>query len=476
MDKYILGTIFSTCIFIFFVLFASNKNLTERHLEFTSVFLIMALNFILRWLSIHIMKTEQVSDFAAVHNAVACFQSKGTVESEALLRYFGNYYAKFPAWFPYMRLVSSFYELFCHGEINTEAVKYANAFLNTLTCGGIYYLGKSFFSKRVAYIASLLYCCWPSLIIWTNITCPDHITMLLFVIQAALWYQIWKYKDNIKLCAFLICLHSIICALINWFKPLVILFLLVYAFYIIIIYDRQNKKNILIISTIYLVSFLICFKGGSKILEVWVENYIQQDVVDSTWYYLYVGNVMGSDGKMDTRKADENAKEINRSHNDLEEQMNAYKEMAIIEFQKNKSKYPILWLSKFNHAMNSEGNTFYWSNRNDDREYKHELDDVLGLEQYFISNQYYLLILICISLCAFSQIISTYQNKNIYYLFLTVSGYIAILVLGGVQSRYKLIITPYLALLSAYGVDFVFNTINKRLIPQNIAIKFDLFQ
>lgn len=452
-SKYIFGTIVAAYIILYSLIASKVANRLSIKLEIVYVVFIMLLAFILRWIGIVIMRTTQISDFSFPHDAIRYF--KGDLSDSGFFDYIGNYYAKFPAWFPFMRLLNIFYDLFCGGEVNIEAVKYGNAVLNTITCGGIYYASRCLFSRKVGIIASILYCCFPSLIIWTNITTPDHITMFLFVLQMIVWYWMWKKTDNWKIHIILICVHSIICILINWFKPLVILYLLVLVFYLIGTYDKSDRKKIIFGGIIYFFSFLLCFIGSSKILSVWVENSIQRETIDSTWLYIYCGSVMKEDGTMDNAKANEVMAEVFQQNESIDDQMRIFKEMAIEQIIENKMKLPVLWLDKYREAMNCEGATWYWCNTNTENGYGDKLNEVLGLEYYFISNQYYLLLLILVVLCGISQLISKYKNVNIFYLFLTVSGFIGILVVSGVQSRYKLIIMPYLVIMGAYGLDSI---------------------
>lgn len=453
VNKYIFGTIISGYIIIFSLIVSKIANKLSIKKEIMYVVFIMLLTFILRWMGIVVMKTVQISDFSFPHDVIRYL--RGDRLDAGYFDWIGNYYAKYPAWFPFMRALNAFYGLFCGGEVNIEAVKYANAILNTITCGGIYYASRNFFSKRVGIIASILYSCFPSLIIWTNITSPDHILMLLFILEAIVWHWMWKNKDKKKMCIPLICVHSVVCILINWFKPLVILYLLVLIFYIIGTYDKNEKKELVFVSIIYIVSFLICFFVSSKILSTWVESFIQRETVDSTWLYVYCGSVMKEDGTMDNTKANEVIEEVFRQYDNIEDQMKVFKEMAIQQIMENKNKLPILWLDKYKEAMGYEGATWFWCNTNNEDSYGDKLNEVLGLEYYFIANQYYLIILFLITLSAISQLIPRLRNKNVFFLFLSVSGFIGILVISGVQSRYKLIVMPYIVMIAGYGLDSV---------------------
>lgn len=452
-SKYILGTIVAAYIIIFSLIASKVANRLSIKTEIVYVFLIMFLTFLLRWMGIVIMKTVQISDFSFPHDVIRYF--RGDRLDDNYFDYIKNYYSKFPAWFPFMRVLNAFYGMFCNGEVNVEAVKYANAILNTLTCGGIYYASRNLFSKRVGIIASILYSCFPSLIIWTNITSPDHILMLLFVLQIIVWFWMWKNKDKKKICILLICVHSLVCNLINWFKPLVLLYILVFLFYILGTYEKNEKKELFFVGVIYIVSFLICFYVGSKILSVWVEKSIQCETVDSTWLYVYCGSVMKEDGTIDNAKANEVIAEVFQQYENIDDQMQIFKEMAIQQIVENKSKIPILCLDKYKEAMGYEGATWYWCNTNNENGYGDKLNEVLGLEYYFIANQYYLIILFLIILSGISQMIPSLRNKNVFFLFLSVSGFIGILVISGVQSRYKLIVMPYLMMIAAYGLDAI---------------------
>lgn len=451
-EEYFFGIIFSGCIMIFFFITARNINKLNIQTEILYVFLIMLLCFILRWMSIMIIKTIQISDFAFANQAIDAFSHK-ELQDEIWLNYCRDYYTKYPAWFPYMRLISAFYDLFCGGKINTEAVKYLNAVLNTLTCGCIYYTARCLFSKKVGFISSMLYCCFPSLIVWTNIMTGDHVLMLLFCLQIIIWHWMWKKIDNTKVCIFLICLHSLICAFINWFKPLVILFLLVFIFFIFGTNKIQEGRKVIDFVIVYVISFLLCFFVGSKILNIWVESYIQQDVVDSTWQYIYAGITMNEDGSWNAEDANEFMSEILQSNKDIKQQQNVFKEAVLDEIRSKGNKLPILFLYKYKETISYEGASMFWANTNSEDEYSSKLNDVLGLSYYFVSNGYYLLLLILVVCCCISQFFI--KNENIFPLALIVVGFLCIQVLSVVQGRYKYIIMPYFVILSAYGLESI---------------------
>lgn len=445
--EYFFGMIFSGCMLLFFIIATRSSNKLNIRTEILYVLFIMFLCFVLRWMSIMIIKTVQVSDFAFANQVIEQLQDKG------LSNYARSYYAKYPVWFPYMRLINIFYDLFCGRKVNAEAAKYLNAVLNTLTCGGIYYSVRGLFSKKVAFIASMLYCCFPSLIVWTNIMSPDHILMTLFCLQIIIWYWMWKKRDNRKLCIFLIFLHSVICVFINWFKPLSILFLLVFIFFLLGTNKIQERKKTVNFVITYIISFLICFFAGTKILNTWVESYIQQDVVDSTWQYIYAGIVMDENGLWNIADANKFISEILSSDKSMEQQQNSFKEATLDEIRRNANKLPILFLNKYKNAINSEGSSLYWANTNSEDEYSSKLNDVLGLPYYFVSNGYYLLLLILVVCCCISQFFI--KNENVFLLALIIVGFLCIQVLSVVQGRYKYIIMPYFVIFSAYGLESI---------------------
>lgn len=454
MKEYLFGTVFSICIIMFCVLSTRHYNKLTVRAEIVYIIFIMLFAFTLRWFSILIMKTTQVSDFLFPHKFIQI--SKGVVQDEEFLNYMIDYYAKYPAWFPYMKLLNIFYNIFCKGEITIEAVKYANAVLNSITCGGIYYVGRSFFSKRVAALASIMYCCFPSLIIWVNVTTPDHITMILLVLQMIVWFWMWNIRNNKKVCIILVCLYSSICVLINWFKPLSILFILVFLFFFLATYTSKEKKQLIMLGKIFVLSFTVFYWSSNWLLAVWIEQNIQKDVVDSSWYYIYVGNTMTEEGTWDRERGDRIASEVFKKYDDLKEQMKEFRKMAIEELCNNKLKVPLLWLNKYDEALSNEGVTWYWCNTNNQNEYNEKLYETIGLAYHFIANQYYLCIILLVALCGISQLSVKYKDKNIFYLFLIVSGFIGILILSGVQSRYKIIVMPLIVLLCAYGLESSF--------------------
>ncbi|MDE7311320.1 MAG: glycosyltransferase family 39 protein [Eubacterium sp.] len=449
-NEYMLGLLFSGCTILFLWIAAQNLNQCSIRSEICMVVFLCVIAFVLRWMCIHILKTEQISDFANCNFAVKVF--RGEVQDISAFNYCRDYYARYPSWFPYMRLVNFLYEYLCKGVVHTEAVKYANAILSVITCAGIYYAVRCYFKRSTAFVAGMLYACSPSMIIWTNVMSPDHITMWLFTLQAITWYWIWRKKDDRKACVVFIVLHSIVCALINWFKPLSLLFLLIFFCFLFGTYIKQEKRKYILVCAAYMLSFITCFIGFSKILDVWVESYIQQDSVDSTWTYIYSGITMNEDGTLDHRGS-EKVLEIYETYGDLKEQQDILKKLAFKEIRENGIKLPLLLLNKYEDAVNSEGTTWFWANTNNQDGYAEKVDAVLGLQFFFTANGYYFLLLIFAVCSAISQMFLKYKNVYAYSAALTISGFISILVLSVAQSRYKLIIAPYFVMLSANGLE-----------------------
>lgn len=449
--EYILGIVISGCSILFLWIAGRNLNRCSRGKEIGIILFMIVFAFALRWMGICMMKTEQISDFATCNFAIEAF--KNEIQDTSALEYCQDYYARYPAWFPYMRIVNLFYGLFCRGMIHAEAVKYANAVLNVITCAGIYYAARCYFKRTTAFVAGMLYACSPSMIIWTNIMSPDHITMCLFTLQAILWYWMWRKKEDRKACLILIILHSIVCVFINWFKPLSVLFFLVFMCFWIGTYQKQEKRKYSLIGVAYILSFFACFLIGSKTLTVWVEHYVQQNVIDSTWTYVYSGITMNNDGTLDSKRGNDKVVEVYEAYENLEEQQAVLKELTLEEIRKNGRKLPLLFLDKYKEAINSEGATWFWTNTNSQAGYAEKMDEVFGFKFYFTANGYYLLLLIFVLCNSIFQMLPRYKNVFVYSITLTIAGFICILVLSGVQSRYKLILAPYFMMLSACGLE-----------------------
>lgn len=469
VGEYILGIAFSGTIMVVSALAAKNISVCSRKKEMLMVCFLFMLTLILRWMGITILKTVPISDFANCNYAIEAFHN--STKDTSALPFYQDYYAKYPAWFPYMRLLDAIYQMLCKGVVNAQVIKYVNAVWNALTCIGIYYAGRCFFRKDTAFMASMLYACSPTLIVWVNILSPDHILMGLFILQAITWYWMWRKKDNFRFAVVFIFLHAIICMLINWFKPLSILFLVVFICFLLGTYQKQDKGKSRLFCAVYVVSFVLCSIAGSKILTVWTENFIGRDVVGSTWTYLYAGSVMDEHGAWDSIKSNDKVIEIYAAYDRLEDQQQMFQKMAIEEVSKNKGKLPLLLLDKYYEAVNSEGASFFWANTNSQDGYAEKLDAVLGLPFYFAANGYYLLLLV-LALCnGVFQLLPNFKQVHVFSIALTVTGFLCVLVLSVVQGRYKLVIMPYFVLLAACGMENIMDGCQKVCIQKEHRTK-----
>lgn len=418
--------------------------------EILLIFIVILVAFLLRCVSIRLMKTVQISDFGIPNEVIRTFSAD---KNPKMLDNYRNYYARYPAWFPYMRFIHGFYNLFCGGEINAEAAKYLNAVLNALTCGGVYYVSRHFFFKKAALTAGLLYACSPSMVLWVNVMSPDHITMFLLVLQAIVWYWMWEKKDNIKYFLPLIVLHTIVCVLVNWFKPFIILFWLVFIIFLICANKILEKKRFIGVLAAYTLSFMLSFSCSSKLLTVWVENYIQQEVTEATWLYIYVGVVTDEAGNLDSARANEEVVRVMKEYDDTGQQMKVLKEMALEEIKHNIRKIPRLLFNKYKVAVNNEGMTWSWANTNEQNGYNTKLQEILWRPYHFYANGYYFWILLMVVGCGILQLFPRHRNDNALMPALVIAGFLAIQILSGVQARYKLILMPFYMMLAAYGIE-----------------------
>lgn len=436
--------------------------LENKKVEIISVIVIILLGLLLRIGVNHLLRTIPVSDFATPHDVYNLHHSGSDIfdikKSSEELSFYQRYYATFPAWFPYMKVVSGIYNVF---GVNLNFIKIMNYILFIITSLILYQTGKNAFSKKVGIIAIALFAFIPSLVVYTGITTPDHITIFLFTLWLWTWSKIIKHRENKnkkEIVIFSLIQFLIIC-LINLFKPLSVFGILVFLCTEILCYfkyliDRESRKQYLKEGLIYTISFvIICFMSlqiENKVLSKVVEKEINNKVVDATSLYLLWGYSLDNNNNYDPAPAStiyENL--LMKNKYDVAKTMEEINVLAKKQIINNKEYLARILKQKFNIIFESELDIFIWANVSGDDTHDFYIKEAYEDTYIFIASGYIIMLLTMIEIAIIKEIKAKNINNMIIVTTLIIIGYIFILVLGGVQARYKVLIFTPMCLLAA---------------------------
>lgn len=455
----LISVIYITLLYVTYKII-NKLNFKRKWQEIVFLILIIIFGLILRAGAYHIFKTEPVSDFAIPHE-VYNERNNGIFDKRidmSSLSYYQNYYSLYPSWFSYMKIVFLIYNIF--GQ-NLNSIIIMNYILYIFSIILIYLICRENYSIKNGYIASILFSIYPSLILYSNITTPDHFTILLFLALIYSWLKVIKNRsNNIKKTILYSILNIIIFCLINLFKPLSIFGICVIIGTEILCYlvnvKKINFKQYLKKDLVYFLLFIICgfigIKIETKILYNTISKTINNEVVDSFSFYMLWGYAIDENKIYKPSIGDTIIKNLNLKY-DYNQKLvtKEVSQLAKDQFKNNLPYLPSILNQKFKLAFNHDTDIFNWANTSVNKSniaYKysnkfHLLSNVFNFTLYFL-----------ISLTLFKEINKLQKDKLTIIISLIVIGYIAVLVLGGVQSRYKSLIYGPMCLLAASSLKF----------------------
>lgn len=443
--------------------FLKKLNMEKKWVEYLLVGILILIGLLLRVGTNRIIKTQPISDFSTPHDVYKQLHSKNNDifairETYDDLSFYQKYYATYPAWFPYMKVISFIYDTF---GVNLRYIKIMNWCLYALTALLIYWICKKIKSKKAGIFGLLLFACYPSLIVYTNITTPDHFSILFFTCFIATWVKMLEYRENNSRYFYIWSIANIFSIVaINLFKPLSILGLLVFIctellyFIFPIIKNKVKRKQYIQDALGYVVGFVvICFLGiqtSNQILNSQVEKTIHTEVVNSTPLYLLWAYSVDETGNYNPDVATQTYTELQLKYRfnqkKVMEEISVLAKRQIIE---NISKMPRIFYQKFKIVFASEEDVFAFANYSDNETYEQSLRDHVQKYYTYFANMF---MSILFTICALS-LIKEMKNKNknpmTIVIVLTIIGYILVLLLGGVQGRYKMLISALLCILAS---------------------------
>lgn len=431
---------------------------------FTILSIIIFIGILLRLCALCFLQTEPISDFKTPHAFYQYYYDQGPyaeIVPWSERDTFQLYYSRFPAWYLYMRIVMLIYNIF--GE-NLLWIHVLDMLLAAGTIVAIYFLVKKIANDSTALLAALLFATNPSLILYSCITTPDHFTILLFVLTFVFWVQAeenrseWyrKPKTIAYLLATILC-----CMMVNFFKPLSVFFLIVFVCYEIAVHlypavrDRIGMRiafhDIISYELSFVGAFLILLVASNTILNHSIEKMMKTEVVQSTGLYLLWGYSVNEMGEYDPNVATEVFLDLMEQYdNNLPVVLEEIDGLAIEQIKDNFDLLPKIFREKYYLAFGGEYGYFGFSNTSANTEYMESITKVFQKPITAILIAAMRILYVLSLIYAVLSIKDKKINKYMLLLSITIFGYILVLVLGGVQSRYKSLVVPLWCILSAY--------------------------
>lgn len=377
---------------------------------------------------IQLYNLTPAGDFATYNN-LAKAMSENTIILE-------RYVSLFPHVMGYSYILSLVYKVF--GQ-NPYTGQIFNIILSVFIALVIYEIGKSLDSTKFGLLASLMWCLFPSQILYVAMLCTEYLYTLLFLISIYLFLK----RKNI----YYYILIAIVCALSNSIRPIGMITIITFILYDIFFSEKLNLKKFVCISAM-IISYIFC----QKLIDISIFHKINTEITNqSVGFTLYVG--MNYEGKgmwnLDDSKYFSNlSKDISLTptdiHNILKEEgtkraINLIKDNKLIEHLKN--KHEKMWLTDHQAILNIK--TSYV---NDEK--------VLGLNTEtmvtYLSNIYYYFSIFSLLLGIFFYLKNKKYELSIFII--VIIGTIFLHMISEVSTRYHFACISLFVFIGAYGI------------------------
>jgi hypothetical protein len=258
------------------------------------------------------------------------------------------------------------------------------------------------------------------------------------------FYSDGKYK--------FLCFAAVFAALIDFFKPVGIMFLI--AFFCVEIFLKIPEwKKYYKKWAVFLFVFLAVYGAGHAIVRAEIRRVFHTETVSSTGMYMAFAWSTDESGNYDINPVFEKFDYLMDKHNnDQSMVMEEMRQFAREAF--SRANVPrVLW-QKARLTFGDEG-VLGWVLHSADEEYSAAAHRVLGgvLWRGFTVHVFFVMFLAAVGAAC---IVRKNENRRVLaFLLTTMIGYTLVLLLGVVQARYRLLLYPQLSVFAAVGVVWI---------------------
>nr|WP_122012275.1 glycosyltransferase family 39 protein [Maliibacterium massiliense] len=494
----IFSAIFLLCILIMgYILMKSNIMIDKNQVIFF-VLSVICIGLILRILAKVFLQTQPVSDFSTPHNFYVHYKRIGGYQEFpgwSNADSYQLYYARFPGWYPYMRLIFLIYDVF---GINILYIQILNWLLYIGTGWLIFLIGKQMFNHVFALLAVCGYVFNPSLIVYTNITTPDHLSVFFILLTIFFWLKmeqalsntylfsdmilskhgvkqaksiekafcpLHKNKGSVYIYASLMILSAVF---VNCFKPLSIFFVIAFICGELVFRVLPNihqwktfisvvKKNILRWFMVVLMS-VILNATQTELINHSIYNMLKMPTVNATPIYLMAAFSVDETGEYSNQAGTQSFIKVIKKHdNNYPKAMEELKVLAKKQIKENSPYLLNILKAKFKSIFAGEGSYWDFSSHSLSEPYTEAVRFTLTTPFIAGAQAYMLIIYLLSAVGAFTAAFAKEVPKGVVMNALVVLGYTLVLLLSVVQGRYKALVVPSMCLIAAYGFNRIVN-------------------
>jgi hypothetical protein len=437
---------------------------------------LIAVGILLRVLSVIYLQTVPISDFATPIRFYDYLKEHGEYKiwlDWSQMDGYQLYYARYPAWYIFMKYVHFIYRW--AGE-NVAYLQVGNMALVAASLWLVYCITKRFAKSQTALVAVGFLCFNPSMIAYSGIITPDHFAALFILLTVYFFIKVEQYSG---ICIYKTWIYTVLAAAsaitVNLFKPLSILFFIVFLC-IELVYRigpclckggwaklKTTIKYNCFRWAAFILTFLVCNVGFMGLLHHAVQVRMKNKVVDSTPLYMMWAYSVDQEGRYQpdvaTRKYEELCVKYNQN---MVKVMDELKALAIQQIKDNTAYIPAILLKKLDIGFADESGFWVFSNTSPDEEYQAALEKTVKELFLAISTAAMLMLYLLMMACGVAAVVVKKGRRGWIVAGITIFGYILVLVLGGVQSRYKSLIIPLMCIVAAVGFENLLAIVKNR--------------
>lgn len=441
---------------LFFLLFTFRKELFLDLSDYKISVFLFVFSFLLRIIVAFLYSPVPVSDFDFYYHVGEWFvRGDYSAIADRIAQY------QIPS-FGGLALLNTFLTgLFSHELLGQQV---ANAFMTSLSCVCIFYIGKRI-KRNIGIAGAVIYALYPSNIIMTQVCTNQHGASLMYLLAALCVFEV-KKSNTVKKRILYSVLTGVCTSFGYFFHPsaiIVILTMVCWSIICILQDGRGEWKRHAADFAIVLVTYIV-------IIKLAIMCFLRIGIISSTETppilpRLAIGLNQETIGQW--------------SADDLQaiaeaEDKDEFAKQLIAERIKEPIKVLDLYWKKINILLFSQDGSFMWYKYGEDVELQEmDISDIRYAEKQehyaCISaftesigrwDQYYVLVIYFLAIVGLFTMFVLKKNTNIWsYILIEICGWVCVFVLAEVQPRYRYFIMPELVIAAGYGACFLYHSI-----------------
>lgn len=318
--------------------------------------------------------------------------------------------------------------------------------LSGLTGLTIYATAKKTWNNHAAgLVAALIFAFWPSLVVYTGMTTPDHIAMLLICLVFFTLLSIEDTGTGVNAFIPLFVLLGILCGWVDWFRPVGIVLVIAIILSDLFISGWRNRHHWLLLGC-RIVSFFLIYTLVSN-LSITISEELFNIQLPANNQGIGESLYIGLNPKTGGMFSQEDYAYITANQRTFGNNFTAANrlmvEKALERISTHRDQILQLMLSKFNRVWSNHDQLFEFAlNGSNDQELAGYLKILDALLTPMIA------IGTMVSICSsfFMRI-----SRGVFSMQLFILGLGLLLLVTEVQNRYHLVLVPVLVILAAHG-------------------------